>query len=59
MFSIAVVLSLHVSASVLSQPILSRNKGGVTRAADSLELQRAEERSDQGRLEQEPLPGTG
>lgn len=41
-----------------SQPIVSRNKGGVTRAADSLELQRAEEHSDQGWLEQEPLPGT-
>lgn len=40
------------------QPISSWNKGGVPRAADGLELQGAEERPDQGRLEQEPLSGT-
>lgn len=39
------------------QPIDPRDQGGVPRAADGLELQGAEERFDQGRLEQEPLPG--
>ena len=39
------------------QPITTGDEGSIARAPDSVELQGPPERPDQGRLEQESLPG--